>query len=409
MAEGEAPGCRRAIRTRSTAGTDPEAQRRVEHQRLAVDAGRRPGRPRPPRRPAPSIRARAAASGAALAAIGGRAEDGDPEQGVVDPRPGARPDRAAQPVAVVGHQHGRARVVRVAARAGPAQVELAAVRAEDVRHRVEQRAQLRVAVALPLHGLGVQAQRDVVHEHAAVHLGQVDRPLAAVHERVQRADHVVAIDAEVEREVVARPRRDAGVGQAVLGGERRDDGLRTVATRHRQRVGAAVDRPPHQCHQVLPGRQLDRLDAALARLVGEREALRLAATRAGVEEQHRPARGRGVRKGHADLERRPGGGERHQQPGHDQQLGEQGPARQQQHHDSAQRQRRDGEPRGAGGAAPQHAVPGRGRGDRHQAQQHQAAGELAHRDRNCQSQRRRPRRQRHERRDLSPAHTIPPT
>ena len=234
-------------------GPDAEAQRRVEHERLAVDAGgdgpvgvdlearRRPLAPRPLQRPA------------ALAAPRGLADDRDPEQAVVDPRPRARADGAAEPVAVVGDEHHRARVVRVPARAGPAQVELAAVGAEHVGHGVEQRAQLRVAVALALDGLGVEPERDVVDEHAPVDLGQVHGALAAVDERVEGADDVVAVDAEVEREVVARAGGHARVGQPALGGDRRDDRLRAVAAGHRERVGAALDRPANERLEVLAG------------------------------------------------------------------------------------------------------------------------------------------------------------
>ena len=117
-------------------------------------------------------------------------------------------------------------MVRVPSRAGPAQVVVVAgIRAEHVRHGVEQGAQLRVAVALALDGFGVKPERDVVDEHLPVDLGEVHDALAAVDERVQRTDHVVTIDSEVEREVVACARGHAGVGQAALGGQGRHDGL----------------------------------------------------------------------------------------------------------------------------------------------------------------------------------------
>ena len=73
-------------------GSDVKAQRRVEHQRLAVDAGRdgavgvdleaRGG----PLAPWPLHQT------AALGAPGGRPEDGDPEQAVIDPWPCAGSD-----------------------------------------------------------------------------------------------------------------------------------------------------------------------------------------------------------------------------------------------------------------------------------------------------------------------------
>ena len=166
---------------------------------------------------------------------------------------------------------------------GPAQVELAAAGAEHVGHGVEQRAYLRVAVALALDGLGVEPERDVVYEHAPVDLGQVDGSLAAVDERVEGADDIVAVDAEVEREVVPGAGGYAGVRQPALGRDRRDDRLRSVAAGHRERVGAAIKCPADERLEVPRRSELDRLDPACARLVGKLEALRLAAARLGLK------------------------------------------------------------------------------------------------------------------------------
>jgi hypothetical protein len=95
-------------------------------------------------------------------------------------------------------------VVGLSVRAGPAQVELASAGSEHFRHGVEQRAQLRIAVLLVLDGLGIDPERDVVDEHAPVDLREVDGALATVDERIECSDDLVAVDAEVEREVVAR-------------------------------------------------------------------------------------------------------------------------------------------------------------------------------------------------------------
>ena len=134
----------------------------------------------------------------------------------------------AEPVGVVGHQHGSPPAVLVAARPTPAQIEFVAGRAEDVGHRVQDGADLRVAIALVLHRLGVEPERDVVDEHPPVDLAQIDPALTAVDERVQGTDDVVAVDAEIEREVVAGAGRDAGVRQPELGSDRGDDRLRAV-------------------------------------------------------------------------------------------------------------------------------------------------------------------------------------
>ena len=247
------------------AGPDPEPQRRLEHQRLAVDAGgdravgvdlelgRRPLAPRPLR------------AAAALAAPGRRADDGDPEQPVVDARPRARADRAAEPVAVVGDQDRGAR--GCSCPPGPVQRRSSPLPSgpSDLGQRVEDRPQLRLAVAVALDRLGVDAERDVVDEDPAVDLGEVDAALAAVDERVERADDVVAVDPEVEREVVAGAGRDAGVGQAVLGGDRGDDRLRAVAAGHRERVGAVGDRV---AHELLRGRRRASARSARSRARG---------------------------------------------------------------------------------------------------------------------------------------------
>ena len=108
----------------------------------------------------------------------GGGSDGDPQQPVVDPRPGARADRAPEAVAVVGDEDRRTGGVLMPSGPGPAQVQPLALGPEDLGQRVEDGPQLRVAVALALDGLGVEAERDVVDEHAAVDLGEVDPALA---------------------------------------------------------------------------------------------------------------------------------------------------------------------------------------------------------------------------------------
>ena len=187
-----------------------------------------------------------------------------------------------------------------AARPGPLQVEPLALGTERVGQGVEDRPQLRVAIALPLDRLRVEPERDVVDEHAAVDLGEVDPALAPVDERVERADDVVAIHAEVEREVVAGPGRDARVRKIELGRDRGDDRLRAVAAGHRQPVGAARHGIADELLEVGPPRQLDRLDPPRPRLVGELELLGLPSPGLRVEEERPGAPAAGV------GERRPG-------------------------------------------------------------------------------------------------------
>jgi hypothetical protein len=125
--------------------------------------------------------------------------------------------------------------------------------------------------------VGIESQRDVVDEYAAVDLRNVDPALAPVGEGVEGADEVFAVDAEVEGEVVAGARRHAGVGQIELGGGRGDNRLRAIAAGHREPVGAAVDRVAHERLEVAAATELDRLDPAGAGFGRQREAPGLAA------------------------------------------------------------------------------------------------------------------------------------
>jgi hypothetical protein len=71
--------------------------------------------------------------------------------------------------------------------------------------------------------VAVDPERDVVEKQAAVHLRDVDHALDSVGERVERADQLVAVDAEVEREMVAGAGGNADEGKPVCPCSRRDD------------------------------------------------------------------------------------------------------------------------------------------------------------------------------------------
>ena len=191
----------------------------------------------------------------------------------------------------------------------PAQVEPLRLRPDHIGDGGEQRPHLGFPVTGALHRLRVEAQRDIVHEHPSVHHAEIDAMLATVDERVQRPDHVIAVDAEVEREVVPGTGRDAGVGQSGLGGDGRHDRLRAVATCHRQPIGAVRDGGPHQHFEVVARLQLDRLDTAGPSLGRQREPLGLPAARPRIHEQDGLARRR--RRGQLDVraERDPCGGD----------------------------------------------------------------------------------------------------
>ena len=135
--------------------------------------------------------------------------------------------------------------------------------------------QLGVPVSGALHRVGVQPERDVVHEHPAVDLGQVDTAFTALDEGVERADDVVAVDPEVEREMVARSRRDARIGEVELRRDHRHDRLRAVTAGHRQRVRASLHGIADERLEIGAAAQLDRLDTPPPSFVGQVEPLRL--------------------------------------------------------------------------------------------------------------------------------------
>ena len=134
----------------------------------------------------------------------------------------------------------------------------------------------------------VHAERHVVHEHVAVHRREVDRPLEAVAERVEGADDVVAVDTEVERQVVAGPGRDAHERQAVLARDPCDECLGTVATGHPQHVGAPSDRVTGERGEVVTRLEHDGFDPPLLGFAYEVERDDLPATRPWVHQEDGP-------------------------------------------------------------------------------------------------------------------------
>ena len=106
---------------------------------------------------------------------------------------------------------------------------------------MQERPRLGVAVRRLPNGVAVDAERDVVEEEASVHLRHVDSPLDAVCERVERADQIVSIDADVEREVVAGAGGNADERKTVHERGRGDDGKRAVAPGDAERVRTARD------------------------------------------------------------------------------------------------------------------------------------------------------------------------
>ena len=248
-ADGEAPGWCGAMRTRSTPG----------RMRKTSGVGMTSASPSTPTGTSPSdsmtnsVRGPLALDAPVVGARHDGADDRHPQHAGIHARPRARAHDPAEPVDVVGHED-RQRPSAPGARPGrssaaPGSTRAQASLASIVGHGVEDGPDLGVAVAVALHRLRVEAERDVVDERPAAHLAEVDALLAPVDEGLEGADDVVAIDAEVEREVVAGPGRDAGE----RAGRARPRSWRPApASRRRPRPSA---RRPHAPPRPAPARR----------------------------------------------------------------------------------------------------------------------------------------------------------
>ena len=156
--------------------------------------------------------------------------------------------------------------------------------------RLRQGADLRVAIAGLPDCLSVDAEGDVVQEDAAVHFAHVDQALHPIRERVKSPGHVLPVHTEVQREVVARPDRDADEGQPMRRGDCCYVRERPVAARHPERICTIGHDLQDACPQVVAGAEDHCFDSALACLLDDPVAGRRAVTRPGVDEQHRPSR-----------------------------------------------------------------------------------------------------------------------
>jgi uncharacterized membrane protein len=121
-------------------------------------------------------------------------------------------------------------------------------------------------------------------------LTDVDQALDAVGERLERADEIVPVYAEVEREVVPRPGRNADERQAVCVRGRRDGRQRPVAARDAECIRAVRHRLANERCQAQTRPQDGHADPAFARTLGKGSARSLAAPGRRVHEQHGPFR-----------------------------------------------------------------------------------------------------------------------
>ena len=88
-----------------------------------------------------------------------------------------------------------------------------------------------------VHQSRIDTERHVVQEDALIRAADVDAPLRSVGERAQGADRIVAVEAEVAREVVTGTERDADERGIAFERNLRDRRQRAVASGHAQEVG----------------------------------------------------------------------------------------------------------------------------------------------------------------------------
>ena len=171
-------------------------------------------------------------------------------------------------------------------------IERLGVGTEHLREGSQGRVDLGVAVVGRANDRGVETERHVVDEHVTVHVGEVEPSLHRVAIRVERPDDVVAVEPEIEREVVPCAGGDDHHRQPELSGDAADHGLRAVTARHAEHVDAARGHVAHALEPVLIRLEHDRFDPAAAAFVDKVEPLRLTAARLEVHEQHAALRGR---------------------------------------------------------------------------------------------------------------------
>ena len=116
---------------------------------------------------------------------------------------------------------------------------------------------------------GVEPERDVVHERTTVDIAEVDASFSGLPEGVESADHVAAVQAKIQCQVVPRPGRHNHHGDAAFGRHTRHHRLRSVTARHADHVRTGVDRRSCQLLQIVARAEHHHFDAALMAVLDE--------------------------------------------------------------------------------------------------------------------------------------------
>jgi hypothetical protein len=129
--------------------------------------------------------------------------------------------------------------------------------------------------------LRVEPERDVVQEQALADPADVDPPLHSP-ECVQRADRIVAVEAEVARKVVSRSEGNADEGDVALDRDFCDCGERPVTTGGAERLRVGVT---GELCDVVSRLEDPCLDPADRCLLAELLRARASAARARVDQK----------------------------------------------------------------------------------------------------------------------------
>jgi hypothetical protein len=189
-------------------------------------------------------------------------------------------DRKQLERVVVVRDHGELGVDRLPVDGQPDAVAIAGQQEE--RAKLGERVPA-PAMTLPLvDEVRVEAERDVVQEEPLADSPDVD-PLLRAGERVESAKRVVPVEAQIAREVVSRPERNADERKVAFERDLGDRGERAVAAGDTERVGLAGG--SGQGGWIILGSEDPGVDPAARSFVAKLLRARAAAPRAGIDEE----------------------------------------------------------------------------------------------------------------------------
>ncbi len=119
-----------------------------------------------------------------------------------------------------------------------------------------------------------------------VDVSEVDASFLGLSKGVESPDHVAAVQAQIQSQVVPRSSRHNHHGNAAFGRHSRHHRLRSVTAGHADHVGAGVDGRSCQLLQIVARADHHHFDAALIAVLDEVVLLHLPAARLQVHDKH---------------------------------------------------------------------------------------------------------------------------